>query len=177
MKMKTLPFFLLSCFIVTMLALPIREASGGPLPCGASAPHECNAGDDEDGDGACNEDEINNKDDDGDLQVDEDPYPPMCEWEVCDPDSPSCPGYTWKYFRNIDLFTTDTDITRAVIVVHGRRSKKETVDDRPHDYYFHIYNAAVDLGVLNETLILAPFFDRTSKCQVGSDNKCLDPTQ
>jgi hypothetical protein len=109
--------------------------------------------------------------------VDEDPHPPMCDWEACidtGGGSRDCSTYTLKYYRSADLLTTNTNITRAIIVVHGRRNKKVTVDDTSINYYEPIFDAANDLGLLNETLIIAPLFDRAEKCPVDASNNCID---
>ena len=175
--MKSIRTIVWPACVILILFVPFSTAFGQlPLPCSSPAPHECIPNDvdfDDDMDGNCNEDEINGEDDDGDGRIDEDPYPPMCEWAACQEDGTNCSPHSLKYYRHVDLLTTNENILRAVIVVHGRRDKRETVDDRSWNYYNHIFNAADDLGLLNETLILAPLFDRASKCPVNASNECI----
>ena len=173
--MKPIRSLAMSAIAVLFLFTATSMVFGQPLPCTEPAPHVCirfNPAFDDDLDGDCNEDPINGEDDDRDGVTDEDPFPPMCDWQACiDTD---CSNYTLKYFRNIDLTTPNANIIRAIIVHHGGPDYRVSVDDRPHGYYMRIYNAAVDLGLLNQTLILAPFFDLAKKCQVNLSNECLD---
>jgi hypothetical protein len=78
----------------------------------------------------------------------------MCDWEV--DGSP----YYLKYYRNFGLRTRNRTITRAVIVVHGRSIN-------PFDYYHQISNAAIDRGISNSTLIIAPCCDRRDNLLCG----------
>ena len=83
--------------------------------------------------------------------------PNMCEWPACQNDV-TCSGYKLKYLRNFDLKTTNTSITRAIIIVHGRRDKDINIDHVPMDYYDRTVTSANTLGLQNQTLIIAPFF-------------------
>lgn len=78
----------------------------------------------------------------------------MCDWEV--EGSP----YTLKYYTSDRLRGTLVldEITRAIIVVHGRRTPLATMDIRPFDYYEAIRNAAEDRRIEDSTLIIAPYF-------------------
>ena len=90
--------------------------------------------------------------------------PDMCEWPACK-NEVGCSGYGLKYLRNFDLKTTNASITRAIIIVHGRRNKDINVDHIPTDYYNRALNSATTLGLQNQTLIIAPFFTPAIKRQ------------
>ncbi len=175
--MKVIRFFAISVISLFLVGtLPLTSYADPPIgiqACPWNPPHQP----DDDGDGQADEDPVDGVDNDGDGKIDEDPWLPMCEWRACidlGEGGVSCASYTLKYFRNFDLLTTNTNIKRAVIVVHGRRNRRETVDHRPIDYYDHIHNAAIDLGLQNETLIIAPFFGPAKKCPVDSSNECIE---
>ena len=55
------------------------------------------------------------------------------------------------YFSNQDLFDSNININRAVIVIHGMNRNAD-------DYYSSIFNNATDLDILSETIIIAPQF-------------------
>ena len=54
-------------------------------------------------------------------------------------------------FSNKEIHEPDSNIDRAVIVIHGMNRNAE-------DYYNSIYDNAVELNVLSETIIIAPQF-------------------
>ena len=108
--------------------------------------------------------------------------PDMCEWPACENDV-MCSGYRLKYLRNFDLKTTNASITRAIIIVHGRRDNDINVDHVPMDYYNRTVNSATTLGLQNQTLIIAPFFTPAIKRQydeimgdgIGNEDGVCDP--
>ncbi len=160
--------------VTVIISLTLSTAFAQPLgllSCEWNPPHLP----DDDGDGIENEDEFDEFDNDGDGQIDEDPLDPMCDWAACTDagGTITCSPYTLKYYRSIDLQEGDPNVTRAIIAVHGRRDPKETIDDKPIDYYEAFYDAADDLGLLNETLIITPFFCPAYKCQVDGSG-CIE---
>lgn len=92
--------------------------------------------------------------------------PDMCEWPACENEL-SCSPYRLKYLRNFDLKTTNLSITRAIIIVHGRRDDNVNFDHVPTDYYDLIKDLAINLGLDTETLIIAPFFTPARKIRYG----------
>ncbi len=86
----------------------------------------------------------------------------VCEWPACENDV-ACSAYSLQYLRSHDLKTSDPLITRAIIMVHGRRDKDVNVDDVPTDYYDHAVDTATNLSLQNETLVIAPFFTPVKK--------------
>ena len=58
---------------------------------------------------------------------------------------------TLPLFSNKDIYEPDFNVSRAVIVVHGMNRNAD-------DYYNSIYNDALDLNVISETIIIAPQF-------------------
>ena len=88
--------------------------------------------------------------------------PDLCDWPSCQNDV-TCAGYVLKYLRNFDLKTYNASITRAIIIVHGRREANIDIDHIPTDYYDRTLDSATTLGLQNQTLIIAPFFDRARK--------------
>ncbi len=86
----------------------------------------------------------------------------VCEWPACENDV-ACSGKRLQYLSNVDLKANDPLITRAIIMVHGRRAKDVSVDDVPTDYYDHAVDTATNLSLQNETLVIAPFFTPAKK--------------
>ncbi len=86
----------------------------------------------------------------------------VCEWPACENDV-ACSGFRLQYVRNHDLKTIDPAITRAIIIVHGRRDKDVNNDAPPTDYYDRVDVSAGALGLQSETLIIAPYFSRAIK--------------
>ena len=54
-------------------------------------------------------------------------------------------------FSNVDINTSNNNINKAVIVIHGQNRNAD-------DYYNSIYDIASDSGIASETIIIAPQF-------------------
>ena len=54
-------------------------------------------------------------------------------------------------FSNQDLYTSNDNINRVVIVIHGQNRNAD-------DYFNSVYGIASDAGILSETIIIAPQF-------------------
>ena len=52
-------------------------------------------------------------------------------------------------FSNKEIYIPDSNVDRAIIVIHGMNRNAE-------DYYNSIYDNAVEFNILSETIIIAP---------------------
>ena len=85
------------------------------------------------------------------------PSPAVCEGHID-------LGHGWKlpYYRNRPL--SGASVTRAVIVVHGANRK-------PRDEFSDVMRAAINAGVADHTLVIAPYFQTPADHPAAHDSR------